>query len=181
MKLALLFLASVFLSLTSFSQEDAVEQEDSQRQREDTIYITPTQEKIDIAILTAPEGFEVSESFNGYIDFQNGTAIVMSLLTSVNYIKLDEGMTDEFFKSNRLTLTSKEKIKTDEGTSGMRYTASFVLEEEEFIRQIVYIGNLNNTIWINITYPKKVQELMEPELVKAIASVKFKINKDENK
>tara|TARA_R110002072_G_scaffold251518_2_gene410395 strand:- start:23808 stop:24356 length:549 start_codon:yes stop_codon:yes gene_type:complete len=177
MKLTLLVVSSVLLGYSSFSQNDSTRQNNSQT--EDTIYVVPSQEKIDIAILTPPEGFVVSESFNGYIDYQNSTAIIMSLLTDVNYIKLDEGMTDEFFKANKLTFISREKVKTNEGVTGLKYTSSFILEDTEFIRQVIYIGKLTNTIWINITYPKKVQELMEQELVKSIASVKFNIQKDE--
>lgn len=156
----------------SFSQEKV--DRDSLNIQEDPEYAIPEQKLVDISILTPPVGFEDSPAFNGYISYQNGAAIIISLITNANYLKIDEGMTEKFFRDNKLTFVSKKEIETAEGVSGLYYTLSFNLENTDFVRHIVYIGDLKNTLWLNITYPKSVEALMEKEIVKSITSVKFK-------
>ena len=90
-------------------------------------------------------------------------------------------MTPEFYRENKLTFVSKEDIETTEGVTGINYTLSFNLENTDFVRHIVYIGDLKNTLWINVTYPKSVEKLMGKEIVNSIASVKFKKLQNEKK
>ncbi|MFT6280292.1 MAG: hypothetical protein ACJA0U_000410 [Salibacteraceae bacterium] len=136
-------------------------------------YVVPVASKAELSFITAPEGFEVSKNFNGYMHFGVSTAIIMTMIDDVNYIKIAESMTDEYFKENKLSLISESKIISEFGIKGIQYKLDFIIGEKEFIRYIVYAGNLNKTLWLNITYSKSNEELVEPEILKAINSINF--------
>lgn len=165
----LVFVFSLLLSAFTFGQVDSLNKVNSQE--DSLIVIVPEISDAPLNLLTPPEGFEVSGGFNGYIHFGTSSAIIMTLIEKVNYMKLVEGMTDEYWERNKLTLVSEEEVKTDHGYIGKSYKLTFVLEEREFIRYMVYVGDLNNTLWLNITYPKLAEELVEPEILKCIQSV----------
>jgi hypothetical protein len=103
----------------------------------------------------------------------------MTLIEKVNYLKLAEGMTTEYWERNKLTLISESKLKTDNGYSGIAYKCSFVLEGKDFIRYMIYVGDLNNTLWLNITYPELAEDLVEKEVLKSIQSINLNPIHDE--
>lgn len=181
MKQTLLILGFFLSSITLNAQSDldSITSSKNNDEREELEYVVPSQENVDISIMTPPEGFKVSPAFNGYIDINNGSGIIISLLTNINFLKLDEGMNDEYFSKNKLKLVEKNRIVTDENVKGIQYKLSFTLKEVEFVRELIYLGNLKSTLWLNITYPKMVEELMADEILKSIKSVKFKQIKDE--
>ena len=140
----------------------------------DTINIEPHSYSADLSMINPPEGFVVAKEFNGYIHYQMATAIIMTYIEGANYINLDKGMTPAFYRENKLNFISKEKIVTKNGSKGLSYKFFFTLEETDFIRYMVYIGDLNNTLWLNITYPKMADELMVDEVAKVIYSAQLK-------
>ncbi len=164
-----MFLATVHL----FAQETPLVN------RPDTIFVEPSSVNADLSLIIPPEGFVVSEAFNGYIHYQMATAIIMTMIEGANYINIEKGMTEDFFKVNQLHFITKEKVVTDNGTKGLSYKFSFTLENTEFIRYMVYIGDLNNTLWMNITYPKMADELLSSEIEKVIQSAQLTPRKDE--
>ncbi len=164
--LFMLFSTTAFL----FSQDHPVS---------DTVYVEPSTHNADLSLIVPPEGFVVSPAFNGYIHYQMATAIIMTYIENANYINIDKGMTPEFYRANQLNFISKEKVVTDNGTKGYSYKFDFILEETEFIRYMVYIGDMNNTLWLSITYPKMADELLEDEIAKVIQSAQLKPRKNE--
>ncbi len=145
----------------------------------DTVYVTPSTSQADLSLITPPEGFVVSENFNGYIHYQMGAAIIMTLIEGTNYINISKGMTEEFYSANQLHFISKEKVETDNGLKGLSYKFYFTLKETDFIRYMIYVGDLNNVLWLSITYPKMGDELLSPEVDKVIQSIQLKPRKDE--
>ena len=168
-----LIITCVFASLSLFNFSLSQEGR-KHKTSKDTVYVTPKNIDVDISVLTPPAGFEESPSYNGYIDYKNSAGIIISVITDVNFLKLDEGMNKKFYSKNKLMLVKKNRILTNEGVKGIQYILSFELEGVEFVREIVYLGDLKNTLWLNVTYPKSVQELMADEILKSIKSVKFK-------
>lgn len=133
--------------------------------------VVPSQEYADLSMMTPPQSFVVSEAFNGYISYQTSSAIIMTLINDAVYLKIAEGMNEDFYAKNKLTYISDEKIETDHGYKGHAFKLSFELEGDEWIRYMVYIGDLEKTLWLNITFPKLVEELVEGEILKSIQSV----------
>lgn len=137
------------------------------------LYKEPESFPANLSLLTPPEGFVVSDQFNGYIHYQVGAAIIMTLIKNISYLQLSGGMTEDFYKENQLTKLSESPVLTKNGTKGIMYKFYFNLQNTDFIRYMVYVGDLNQTLWLNITYPKLVDELMEPELLKSIQTINF--------
>ncbi len=144
-------------------------------------YIVPQSENADLKLIVPPSGFEVSTLFNGYIYLQGSSSIIMTLIEDVNYMKICEGMTDEFYKRNKLTYISDSKFTSVAGVKGRMYKFSFQIENDQYIRYMVYAGDLKRTLWLNITYPIKFEELIEGEMIKSINSINFKPTTDEKK
>lgn len=149
--------------------------------KDSIIYIVPEQVDADLNMIKSPEGFIPSEAFNGYINLQASSAIMMILIKNVNYINICQGMKEDFFLKNKLTLISDESIVSDFGVKGHKYKFAFVLNEVNFIRYMVYSGDLNQTLWLNITYPLQMEELIESEILKSIQSINLNPTRDEEK
>jgi len=166
------------ISANVFGQVDTLVTQDNV-DRDSIKYVVPETKYIDLSVLTPPEGFVVAEEFNGYIHYQAGAAIILTLIEHVNYIKLSEGMTEEFFKENGLTKISENAVALDNGTKGIKYKFSFEIDEMEFVRYMVYVGDLNKTLWLNITYPKQLEELVEGEILKSLQTINLNTTRDE--
>lgn len=139
---------------------------------DDTLrYLVPKQAIADLSLLTPPSGFVVSDAFNGYICYPVSSAIIMTMIENTTYNILSDGMTEEFFAKNNLTYISDSKFLSENKISGKYFKLSFQLEGDEYIRYVVFAGNLEKTLWLNITYPKKVEDLVENEILKSIQSI----------
>ena len=161
------FLGVFFFSFLVNSQ--TVESSDSKQDR--TLFTTPEITEVNIDVITPPEGFEVSPAFNGYIHYQASSAVIINLIKKVNFKKLSEGMNQEFFEKNKLQYISEKKVTTTSGTKGIWYKFNFTTEGKDFCRYIVYVGDLNKTLWFNFTYPLKLEELVENEILKSIQTI----------
>ncbi len=177
MKLILLggfvfFLSFIFVPKVS-AQIDSLAQE-GERQ-----YVEPESFPASLNMITPPEGFEVTDRFNGYIHYKTGSAIIMTLIKDATYLTIAKGMTEEFFQQNKLTLLSERKVLTDNGTKGLDYKFSFVIQDVDFIRHMIYVGDLNQTLWLAVTYPKMGEELVEGEILKCIQTINLNADRDE--
>lgn len=174
-------LLAILMSFSLAAQEETTDPSaDSQRNNEDSLsVVVPSKGVADLSLITPPEGFEPTDLFNGYMHSQASSGIIMTMVENANYIKISEGMTDDFFKQNGLEFISKEEFTSDNGISGIHYKFSFTTSEVPFIRYMVYAGDLNKTLWLNITYPEKLEGLIEGEILKAIQSIKLNVEKDE--
>lgn len=161
----LLFIFSFFFVPTIVAQNDTISQ------KEEKQYIEPESFPASLSMIIPPVGFEISKSFNGYIHYQSGSAIIMTLIKDATYLNIAKGMTEEFFEANKLNFISERKVLTNNGTKGIDYKFSFVIQEVDFIRHMVYVGDLNQTLWLAITYPKMGEELVEDEILKCIQTI----------
>lgn len=134
-------------------------------------YVVPAASKAELSYIVAPDGFTVSKDFNGYIHKAASTAIMMTLIDDVTYTIMDGTMTDEYFSENNFKFISKSKIVSESGINGVQYKLSFTSGDRDFIRYMVWAGDLNKTLWLNITYPKTEEVLVELEILKAINSI----------
>jgi hypothetical protein len=141
--------------------------------------VIPSTENASLNILIPPAGFEVSTAFNGYISMPNSSAIIMTQINNANYLKIAEGMTDEWYVENRLTFISSGDVKSDFGVKGKFFKSSFELQADTWIRYMVYVGDLEKTIWLSITYPSKLEELIEGEILKCLQTIDLNRVSDE--
>lgn len=141
-------------------------------QNNQTEYPTPVQCPADLRLITVPEGFVESTSFNGYLHLNSATSIVMTSIENINFIRLCAGMTPDFFAANGLTSVEEKDFTSTNNVSGRYYKAYFVLNELPHVRYIVFSGDLNRTLWLNITYPRMFEPIIEKEISGIINSIK---------
>ena len=168
---------ALFIICPAFGQTDTTQAETVAN--DNVQYITPKLSEPNIKCVTAPEGFVVSKAFNGYIHYQTSSTILIQYVEKATYLQLAEGMDEAFFSRNKLNLVSKTPFETEDGVSGIIFSCTFTLKEAEFVRDIVYLGDLNNTLWLNITYPVMVESMVKELLMSSIMSSQFKLAKNE--
>lgn len=164
-------LVLTFVGLNSYSQKDTL------GLKPDTSYAIPQTVDANLAVMKAPEGFVVSELYNGYIHYQAAASILLTFISDVNYIKISEGMTQEYFDSNKLVFVSKRELLSESGTRGICYKFTFMLDGIEFTRQMAFSGDLNNTLWVNATYPSKYNDLLDSDFDNALNTIDIKLVK----
>lgn len=142
-------------------------------------WVVPTSENAPLSMLTPPDSFESSPAFNGYISYKTSSAIIMIQINEANYVALSDGITDDYLLENQLSFISRENIATTHGHSGVIFKLEFQLEGTEFIRYMAFIGDLNKTLWLNITYPKMLEGMVEEPIKQSILSVNLYPNGNE--
>ena len=135
----------------------------------------PSTKNANIEAIAPPVGFEVSTAFNGYISMQNSAAIIMLQIDHSNYIRMFDAIDEDYIDRNKLELISKEKILTTSGDKGKGLTLSFDLNGDAFIRKMIFIGDTKRTLWLNITYPKHLQELIEKAVDESVKSTNLNL------
>jgi len=85
-------------------------------------------------------------------------------------------MTPEFFTMNGLTLVEEKEFTSDYNVSGRYYKADFIIDKLPHVRYMIFSGDINNTLWLNITYPQMFEPLIEKEISGIIQSIKAKVS-----
>lgn len=133
--------------------------------------VVPETVQAELTMIEPPATFKPSDAFNGYMSIENSSAIIMTKIKNANYLKIAEGMNDEFFAKNKLNFISKDSFVSEHGVKGITYKFWFELEGNRYTRYMVYAGDLSTTLWLNITYPEMLQELVEMEILKSIKTI----------
>ncbi|TNF47686.1 MAG: hypothetical protein EP305_07265 [Bacteroidetes bacterium] len=134
-------------------------------------YVVPTEIKADLNILVPPKCFEPTSDFNGYLCISNGSAIMIQMIDNISYLQATRDMNDSFFKQNGFQFISVFDLKSDYGVKGKVYKLTYNHKNQDYVRYMVFAGDLQKTIWLNITYPKIVEELMELEILSCLQSL----------
>jgi hypothetical protein len=142
-------------------------------------WVVPSSGDAPLEMLTPPPSFEVSTAFNGYISLKTSSAIIMIEIHDANYISIVDGITDEYLESNQLEFVSRQDFETTYGFGGVNFKLKFIVDDTEFVRYMTFIGDLNTTLWLNTTYPKMLESLVEEEILKSIHSVNLYPKGDE--
>lgn len=162
MKLTIIYIALAFFTSVAFAQETDSAQ-----------YVVPSTTPAKLEMYRAPEGFVPGNGFNGYIHALTQTTVVLTMIENGNYVNIQKAMTDEYFRSNNLVKTKEFEITCDSGLKGVGYIAEFTLEGRKMIRHMVFVGNMNKTLWLSVTFPAENNGLVEGELIKSYNSVSF--------
>jgi hypothetical protein len=137
-------------------------------------YEEPQVIKAELSMLTPPDGFVKSDQFDGYYNPNMGAAIMMSIIDKVPYSILKASMTEEFFTENKLTKISESPLVVSDKMRGVVYKCSFNTQGHDFIRFIIYAGDLTKTLWINVTYSALLDEQLEPEIMNSLKTINIK-------
>ena len=158
----------VLLSFFSLAQQEG-SYEDS------VLYVEPQTMEADLNMYTPPSSFEVSPAFNGYLDKAHGAGVIMMFITNLHYVRLVEGMNDEFFAKNNLNFVSEKDFESEHGYKGKIYKFNFIHNNSKFIRYMVYAGDSSGTLWLTITYNEIVEEILELDILDSLNSINIKV------
>lgn len=136
-------------------------------------YVVPSTAPASLDLYQAPEGFVQGTGFNGYIHALTQTTVVLTMIENGNYINIQKAMTEQYFAENKLVKLKEFEVSCASGLKGIGYVASFTLEGRKMIRHIVFIGNMNKTLWLSVTFPEENNALVEPEMMKSYNTVSF--------
>ena len=120
-----------------------------------------------------PEGFTLSNDFQGFIHLASTSAIQVTDRPGVNPISLKFSFTKEVLEPQGITLISQEDVKTNAGVPSTLVLVSFTVEGMDFERYIFITGDHNNMYIINANYPVMTKELIQDEMKKALLTVQF--------
>lgn len=101
----------------------------------------------------------------------NGSAIMMQRIDNISYLQATKDMNETFFKNNGFQYISVIDLKSDYGVKGKIFKLTYNHKNQDYVRYMVFAGDLQTTYWFNITYPKVVEELMELEILKSLQSL----------
>lgn len=169
--LSMSLMLSFLCSTLGFSQIDTSKSQDKDAYQDSVQYLKPEMTEPNLEMIVPPKSFVVSEAFNGYISYENSTAIIMTQINNANYLKIAEGMNESFYKANNLNFISKENFVSDHGAKGVMFKLWFDLKGNKYVRYMVYSGDLEKTLWLNITYPQMLEELVEIEILKSVKTI----------
>lgn len=169
-KLAYVLLLLFLYALTVYGQEDI----NRPRQVDSVQQIKPSREiPANIGYITPPAGYDTSSYFTGYIHFRERSAIIMHEVENATVKQIEEGIPESYFRDNNLVLLKKETFTSKNNTSGVYYQSSFVNKDETFVRTMVYAGNGEHMLILDIVYPLSALEKLEPGIIECINSINF--------
>ena len=164
-KVGFILLLFVTFSNLAFSQENPTEEPQNE-------YINLI-DTFNLDCITPPEGFEKYDGFKGYVHFPTRSSIVINVVKGRTIVDAEESLNDEYYKSNEVTLISKKEVVTDAGEDALLYKFSFFNKEEQWYRYSLFIGDLNQVLWINASYEDKYEKVVEEHIVQSLMTTKF--------
>lgn len=162
MKLTVFYFLFVFAASVTYAQE-----------RDSVQYIEPSTVPAKLDLYKAPDGFVQGTGFNGYIHALTQTTVVLTMIENTNYINVQKAMTDDYFAKNSMNKTKEFEVTCASGLKGIGYIAEFTLQGRKMIRHMVFIGDLNKTLWLSVTYPAENNALVESALIQSYNTVSF--------
>ncbi|MEX0812928.1 MAG: hypothetical protein WD048_11985 [Chitinophagales bacterium] len=123
--------------------------------------------------MVPPEGFELSNEFQGFIHLASSSAIQVTEHPGVNPAAMKFSFTEEVLEPQGITLEGKEEVKTNAGVPASLILVSFTVEGMDFERYIFITGDHNNMYIINANYPVMTKELIQDKMKESLLTVEF--------
>ncbi len=128
----------------------------------------------DLSVITPPVGFDTSTYFTGYIHFKHSAAIIIHEIENAYFTKIEAGITEDYFETNKLTLIEKKSFVSDHSAQGIYYKSRFLNKDVPYIRFMVYSGTATNLLILDIVYPESKVEFVERDIIASFSSINFK-------
>ncbi|MCX7955124.1 MAG: hypothetical protein N3A01_08055 [Bacteroidales bacterium] len=167
------------------SVKPILSKEEFEKRKPDTAKLMTLEPYVNIEntniMIAPPKYFIYNSKISGFIHLPTTAAINIKEIKGYNYELVTANLTDEYIASQNAKLISVENITTSSGMPGKLYTLRFNIQSADslkkdipFERLMLFTGDINNTIWVNATYPLNVKIFVEKIIKKSILSVKFK-------
>lgn len=130
--------------------------------------------------ISPPKNFKPVENIRGLIHLATTTTITCTEIKGYHYTQIVEQLTPEYIAGQNAILNKTEEVITDNGMSGKLFTISFTVPAKDstqkdtpFERIMLFTGDMENTIWLNATYPQSVKRFVAKVVRKSLLSVKL--------
>lgn len=130
--------------------------------------------------ISPPKNFKTVENIRGLIHLATTTSITCTEIKGYHYTQIIAQLTPEYIASQNAILNETEEVTTDNGMSGKLFTISFTIPAKDstqkdtpFERVMLFTGDMENTIWLNATYPQSVKRFVAKIVRKSLLSVKL--------
>lgn len=130
--------------------------------------------------ISPPKNFKPIESIRGLIHLPTTTSITCTEIKGYNFERITEQITPEYIAKQDAVLDSVEEVTTNSGMPGKLFTISFTIPAKDstqkdtpFERLMLFTGNIDNTVWLNATYPKSVKRFVYKIVRKSLLTVKL--------
>lgn len=123
--------------------------------------------------LYKPEGFELSQDFEGFINLQiAGTIITQESDQNVSMVLMN--YTRASLSEQNMQLINREQVTLTNGKEGVLFTTRFILNGNlEFERLILVTGDFKHTIIIMGNYPAQVKEQWGDEIRRSLLTAQY--------
>ncbi|MDX2362574.1 MAG: hypothetical protein QNK23_17330 [Crocinitomicaceae bacterium] len=125
----------------------------------------------ELGLIVPPVGFDSSVYFHGYLSFLKRAAIIMYEIDDLDPQTVMSAATDEYFIKNNMTFLAKKEFVSVHGTVGFYMKSSYEDKGTKYIRYMVYAGNNNSTLILDIVHPADVE--LEEELLECMNSINY--------
>lgn len=130
--------------------------------------------------ISPPKNFKPVKNIRGLIHLATTTSITCTEIKGYHYTQIIEQLTPEYIASQNAILNETEEVITDNGMPGKLFTISFTVlakdstqKDTPFERVMLFTGDMENTIWLNATYPQSVKRFVAKIVRKSLLSVKL--------
>lgn len=118
----------------------------------------------DLSLISVTDGYIPSTQFNGYLNPNNGTSIVMTMIKNVSAPLLDQAKEED----SLFTLLSRTSYTSSLGYQTFVYKEKTTVGETDIIHYSAFIGHLNTVLWLSISHPAQLDMMLEKELLQII-------------
>lgn len=133
--------------------------------------------------ISPPKYFKPVENIHGFIHIPTMSSMTCTEIKGYHYTQLTEQLTSEYIASQNATLNSTEDIILDNQQPARLFYISFTIPAKDslhkdtpFERLMLFTGDMENTIWINVTYPQAVKRFVHNIILKSLKTVHFRKN-----
>lgn len=130
--------------------------------------------------ISPPKNFKPVDNIRGLIHLATTTSITCTEIKGYHYTQIIEQLTPEYIASQNAILNETEEVITDNGMPAKLFTISFTVPAKDstqkdtpFERVMLFTGDMENTIWLNATYPQSVKRFVSKIVRKSLLSVKL--------
>ncbi len=173
MKLFRLIVVAIIISISglSYGQNDDLkafsEEQLARLDKSDAERVNAPNTDVKIA---PPESFVKESTINGFIHKGSSTSIQVITIRNAGYQSVTKSLTNEYFEKQGFTLEKTEEMILQNGEPAKLYITSFSTNAEKYQRIFFFTGK-ENTIWINVNYPKIVEGLLYKPVISSLKTV----------
>ena len=124
------------------------------------------------ADITPPDHFIPAREFQGYLHPGTSSSILLQEMEGTSFQLIRRGMTPDYFAQEGFRYIGEEEVETVSGMSGVLYRMEFTVQEVQFERLMLFVGDYHRTYWLVGNYPSMIKEQMFEPMKASLLTLK---------